>query len=148
MSTKLCIVDMEMTYIWKQLFFASFKVKRLKKLAHGTSLAVQWLRLCVSTTGGSISIPSWRTKIPHAAWHGPKVKTKKTKRYPKKLGTWEYHSMFIIKVAVDLMSACILMDCLGMKHTQMFGISFFEYNNKVNRFLIGRNLWHWCLDDF
>ena len=31
-----------------------------------TSLAVQWLRLCTSTTGGEGSIPGWETKIPHA----------------------------------------------------------------------------------
>ena len=34
----------------------------------GTSLAVQWLRLCTSTAGGSGSIPGWGTRIPHAVW--------------------------------------------------------------------------------
>ena len=38
--------------------------------------------------------------------------------------------MFIIKAAVDLRYAHVLMDSLGMKHTQMFDIIFFEYNNK------------------
>ena len=42
----------------------------------GISLAVQWLRLCVSTAGGTGSIPCQGTKIPHAAQ--PK---KKKKRY-------------------------------------------------------------------
>ena len=32
----------------------------------GTSLLVQWLRLCASTAGGTGSIPEWGTKIPHA----------------------------------------------------------------------------------
>ena len=36
------------------------------KLIVGTSLAVQWLRLCTSNAGGAGSIPSQGTKIPHA----------------------------------------------------------------------------------
>ena len=32
----------------------------------GTSLAVQWLRLCTSTAGGTDSIPGQGNKIPHA----------------------------------------------------------------------------------
>ena len=32
----------------------------------GTSLTVQWLRLCVSNAGAVGSIPGWGTKIPHA----------------------------------------------------------------------------------
>ena len=42
-----------------------------------TSLAVQWLRLCVSKAGGVGSIPSQGTKIPHAAGVWPKKKKKK-----------------------------------------------------------------------
>ena len=38
----------------------------------GTSLAVQWLRLCASTARGTGFIPGWETKIPHAS--GTKVK--------------------------------------------------------------------------
>ena len=38
--------------------------------------------------------------------------------------------MFIIKAAVDLRYAWVLMDSFGMKHAEMFGIIFFEYNNK------------------
>ena len=34
----------------------------------GTSLAVQWLGLLASTTGGTGSIPGGGTKIPHAVW--------------------------------------------------------------------------------
>ena len=43
------------------------------------SLVVQWLRLHVSTVGGSGSIPDWRTKIPHVKPHGQKKKKKKVK---------------------------------------------------------------------
>ena len=32
----------------------------------GTSLVVQWLRLCATTAGGMGSIPDWETKILHA----------------------------------------------------------------------------------
>ena len=38
----------------------------------GTSLAVQWLRLCASTAGGMGLIPGWGTKMSHATWHGQK----------------------------------------------------------------------------
>ena len=44
----------------------------------GTSLAVQWLRLCASNAGGAGSIPGRGTKmIPHATWRDPKKKKKK-----------------------------------------------------------------------
>ena len=39
-----------------------------------TSLAVQWLRLRASNTGGMGTIPGQGTKIPHAARHGQKIK--------------------------------------------------------------------------
>ena len=35
----------------------------LRKAAGGISLAVQWLRLCISTAGGLGSIPDWGTTI-------------------------------------------------------------------------------------
>ena len=34
---------------------------------------VQWLGLCVSTAGGTGSIPGWGTKISHAARSGQKI---------------------------------------------------------------------------
>ena len=46
----------------------------------GTSLAVQWLRLRASTARGMGSIPGQGTKIPHATWHGQKIKKKKKRR--------------------------------------------------------------------
>ena len=38
----------------------------------GTSLAVQWLRLCTPNAGGTGSISGRGTKIPHATWRGQK----------------------------------------------------------------------------
>jgi len=43
------------------------------ELLLGTSLAVQWIRLCISTAGGMGSIPGLETKISRAAWWGQKV---------------------------------------------------------------------------
>ena len=43
----------------------------------GASLVVQRLRLCTFTLGGLGSTLGWGTKIPHAVWHGQKVKKKK-----------------------------------------------------------------------
>ena len=40
----------------------------------GTSLVVQWLRLCASVAGNMDSIPGWGTKIPHATCLGRKKK--------------------------------------------------------------------------
>ena len=39
-----------------------------------TSLAVQWLRLCASNTGGVGLIPGLGTKMPHAVWHSQNKK--------------------------------------------------------------------------
>ena len=44
-----------------------------------TSLAVQWLRLHVSTAGCTGLIPGRGTKIPHAEWHRLKKKKKEKK---------------------------------------------------------------------
>ena len=41
-------------------------------MALGTSLGVQWLRLCPSTAGGTSLIPGQGTKIPHAVEVQPK----------------------------------------------------------------------------
>ena len=40
---------------------------------------VQWLRCHASKEGGMRSTPSPGTRIPHAKWHGQKVKNKKLK---------------------------------------------------------------------
>ena len=49
----------------------------------GTSLAVQWLRLCASQAGGVGLIPGQGTEIPHAAWCGQKRKGGKKKKKKK-----------------------------------------------------------------
>lgn len=46
----------------------------------GTLQAAQRLRLYATKAGGMGSIPCWESKIPHASWHGLKIKEKKKKR--------------------------------------------------------------------
>ena len=56
--------------------FDSFPRTAFLKLLEGTSLVVQWLRLCASAVMGTGSIPDWGTKIPHAARHNHKKNIK------------------------------------------------------------------------
>ena len=54
---------------------AIFKITLL-----GTSLAIQWLRLCVSTAGGMGSVPGWGARILHATQGKAKrIHTQKSK---------------------------------------------------------------------
>ena len=46
----------------------------------GSSLEVQWLRLCISTAGGMGLIPGQGTKIPRALLHGQKPQIRKKKK--------------------------------------------------------------------
>ena len=55
-----------------RLTFLCVWIKRIYKSYWGTSLAVQWLRLCASNAGGIDSIPGQGTKIPHALRCGQK----------------------------------------------------------------------------
>ena len=48
-------------------------------MSYGTSLVVQWLRLCASIAGGMGLIPGWGNKIPHAA-QNKNLKKKKLKK--------------------------------------------------------------------
>ena len=50
--------------------------RAVKKIPGGTSLAVQWLRLCTSNTGAMGSTPALKTKIPHAEGRGQKNEKK------------------------------------------------------------------------
>ena len=43
----------------------------------GTSLVVQWLRLCASNARVMGSILDWGTRIPHAMWRSQKIGKKK-----------------------------------------------------------------------
>ena len=54
-----------------------------KNFIEGTSLAVQWLRLCASAAGGVGLIPGRGTEILRAAQHGQKIK-KERKRKKRK----------------------------------------------------------------
>ena len=45
----------------------------------GTSLLVQWLRLCTPNSGGTGLIPGRGTKIPHSMWFSQKKKKRNTK---------------------------------------------------------------------
>lgn len=57
------------------------RIKRSKQeRGEGTSLTVEQLRLCASTTGGTDLIPGRGTKIRHAILCGQKVKEKKKKK--------------------------------------------------------------------
>ena len=52
--------------------FTPVRTSIIKKIA-GTSLVVQWLRLCDFTAGGTGLIPVCRTKTLQDAWHGQKI---------------------------------------------------------------------------
>ena len=57
----------------------------LKKLGHGTSLAVQWLRLYVPMQGVAGLIPGRGAKIPHAS--RPKNQNIKTEATVDRVGS-------------------------------------------------------------
>ena len=61
-------------YVFVSEYVTLETLKFWNKSFHGTSLAVQWLRLHPSNAGGAGSIPGWGTEIPHAAWCGQKIK--------------------------------------------------------------------------
>ena len=48
-----------------------------KDLCLGTSLVVQWFRLCTTNARGVSLIPGWGTEVPHAPQHSQKKKKKK-----------------------------------------------------------------------
>ena len=55
-------------------------MEHLRKKERGTSLVVQWLRLCTYNAGCTGSVPDWGTKIPHASGHGQKKKRRRRRR--------------------------------------------------------------------
>ena len=67
------------------------------KEGDGTSLVVQWRRLCTPSAGDTGSIPGWGTKILYVVGHKKKKKNerkKKNKTHYKMflywvIGTWE-----------------------------------------------------------
>ena len=46
--------------------------RNVRRNSSGTSLVVQWLRLCAPNAGGTGSIPGRETNIPYATWCGQK----------------------------------------------------------------------------
>ena len=62
-----------------------------KRSKPGTSLAVQWLRLCTSNARGAGSNPSQGTKIPHATQPRPKKKKKNLRQRSPGLAVYKYH---------------------------------------------------------
>lgn len=54
-----------------------FSENQIKNVILGTSLAIQWFRLCASTAGRADSVSGGGIKILHAAQHGRKVQKKK-----------------------------------------------------------------------
>ena len=64
-----------------------------KRLA--ISLVGQWLRLCASTSGGSGSIPGWKTKILHGTQ--PKKEIKKKRKILKQKSKQAQNRSFSLK---------------------------------------------------
>ena len=56
------------------IIFIKHKLNNLKNCLWGTSLAVQWLRICTSTAGGHVSIPAQVTKILYVLQYDQKKK--------------------------------------------------------------------------
>ena len=52
-------------------------MSNFKNKTAGTSLVVQWLRLCAPKAGGTGSIPGRGTNIPHDMQRSQKIKLKK-----------------------------------------------------------------------
>ena len=50
----------------------------------GTSLVVQWLRLCISPAGSVGSVAGRGTKISHATWHSKKKKKQSVHKFLQK----------------------------------------------------------------
>ena len=63
----------------------------------GTSLSIQWLRLCAPTGAGMGSVPWWGTKVPHAMWHHQKKKKRVV-----------FENYFKIKTVLDKWYAVLL----------------------------------------
>ena len=51
--------------------------KEKKTGTNWTSLVIRWLRFHIASAEGMGSIPSLGTGIPHAMWHGQKIKINK-----------------------------------------------------------------------
>ena len=76
----------------KSLQYAAYK-----RPTSGTSLAVQWLRLCASTTGGTGSIPGWelRSRTQHGTvWPKKTLETHFRAKETQRLKVREWKKVF------------------------------------------------------
>ena len=67
-SSYLSSVEEKANIDWGSMWGCFQGTHGITSLNLGTSLAVQWLRLHISTTGGSGSILGWAIDILHATW--------------------------------------------------------------------------------
>ena len=64
-------------HVWNYSLGIWWEVEELR----GTSLVVQWLRLCTSSSGGMGSIPGWTAKILNAKQHSQKKKKREREKW-------------------------------------------------------------------
>ena len=73
--------DREQDWTHHTFSFYSFQERRGNRVRKakddGTSLVVQWLRLCASNAGGAGLIPGQGSRIPYAVQCSPKINTRK-----------------------------------------------------------------------
>ena len=91
------------TTIHVQSFFIFLKWNSAR-LHLKQSLAVQWCRLCAPNAGGSGLIPSWETKILHAAWRSKKKKQKKHTMTPIPPSSQPLATAIFLSVSMNLTS--------------------------------------------
>ena len=68
----------------------------VNKVKWGTSLVVQWLRLCASSAEGPGSSPGRGTKNPHAVLLRQKKKKSQTKKYKFGENSFSIYDIFLI----------------------------------------------------
>ena len=69
---------------------------KFKLVQLGTSLAVQWLRPCASTAGGTGLIPGRGTRIPCTAPHGQKKEKKLVQPVWRAIGNTYHKNVYIL----------------------------------------------------
>ena len=75
--SQLCKLHTNKPVLWYSLHkpdLVKQKTKYIQRELWGTSLAVQWLRLCISNADSMGSVAEWGTKIPRATQSGQKKK--------------------------------------------------------------------------
>jgi len=67
----------------------------------GTSLAIQWLRLCASTAGTMDLIPGQGIKTQHASWHSQKKKKEHSFLWSLWKNEAQFYSLLFFSLTVD-----------------------------------------------